>query len=93
MGRSGGIKTGGRKKGTPNKKTAEQLERAEKILQLLETKYLEKDISKLTPNQRVWLFSSMLEYRSPKLSRVIQAGDPNAPLMVKVGYGPETPIS
>lgn len=64
-----GQKFGGRVKGTPNKKTAEAISRAERILRLIETKYFEKDIAKIQPAQRMLLYSSMLEYVAPKLSR------------------------
>lgn len=70
-----GEKTGGRSKGTPNKRTAEVLSRVEKILQLIESKYLESDIKALTPSQRMTLYSDMLEYVSPKLSRSEVRGD------------------
>jgi len=64
-----GQKTGGRTKGTPNKDTAEKKERAERILQIIETEYFDQDIKKLTSAQRLDLYSSMLEYVLPKLSR------------------------
>lgn len=65
-----GVKTGGRKKGSINKKTAEVLDRAERVLQLIETKYLDEDIEKLSPAQRMTLYSDMMEYKAPKLSRI-----------------------
>lgn len=64
-----GIKYGGRTKGTPNKKTVDALDRAERILQLIENEYFEKDIKALTSSQRMTLYSEMMEYRTPKLSR------------------------
>ena len=67
-----GKKFGGRSKGTPNKKTAEQLDRAERILQLIESQYLDDDIDKLTPSQRTSFFEALLEYRAPKLTRIDQ---------------------
>jgi hypothetical protein len=65
-----GVKSGGRQKGSLNKKTVAQLSRAEKVLEIIEAKYLATDIKKLTSNQRVLLFADMLEYTAPKLSRV-----------------------
>lgn len=64
-----GKKYGGRKRGTPNKKTAESISRAEKVLRLIESKHIASDIKALTASQRMILYSSMLEYVSPKLSR------------------------
>lgn len=64
-----GIKSGGRKAGTLNKKTIEEIDRAARVLNLIETKYLEKDIAKLTANQRMILYADMMEYKAPKLSR------------------------
>lgn len=64
-----GAKFGGRVKGTPNKKTAEAISRAERILRLIENKYFEKDIAKLSSGKRMDLYSAMLEYVAPKLSR------------------------
>jgi hypothetical protein len=65
-----GKKTGGRVKGSVNKTTVQQKERAEKLMQLLETKYLATDIKKLSPAQRMQLYIATMEYVAPKLSRV-----------------------
>lgn len=62
-------KTGGRTKGVQNKNTPEKKHRAEKILQLIESDYFDKDIKHLSPSQRLNLYSEMLEYVMPKLSR------------------------
>ena len=64
------IPGSGRKKGQLNRQTIEQKGRAEAILQLLENEYLEDDIKNISASQRATLFSDMLEYSSPKLSRV-----------------------
>jgi hypothetical protein len=64
-----GKKTGGRQKGSINKKTKEALDRAERVLGLIESKYLTNDIKQLSSSQRMTLYSDMLEYRLPKLSR------------------------
>jgi len=79
-----GTKTGGRVKGTPNKKTAAQMERAEKVLQVLEGNYLDKDIKKLTASQRVLLYCDMLEYVAPKLSRIEHKGGTDNSLTIKI---------
>lgn len=64
-----GKKYGGRKKGTPNRKTSDILNRAERILRLLETQHLEKDIKRIAPAKRIDLHNEMMEYVLPKLSR------------------------
>lgn len=87
-----GTKTGGRRKGTLNKKTAEQLDRAGRVLDLIESKYLEKDIAKLSPGQRMILYADMMEYKAPKLSRITHQGDPKKPVALQIGYGPEKPV-
>jgi hypothetical protein len=43
-----GKKTGGRQKGSINKKTKEALDRAERVLGLIESKYLTNDIKQLS---------------------------------------------
>lgn len=84
-----GVKTGGRAKGSINKKTAEEIDRAGRVLDLIETKYLEKDIKELTSYQRMLLYSDMMEYKAPKLSRVTHAGDKDSPMEFVIGYGKE----
>lgn len=81
-----GIKTGGRTAGTLNKKTAEVLDRAERVLQLIETEHLEKDIKQLSPNQRMQLYADMMEYKAPKLQRTTVVGDADAPLAMTVTH-------
>jgi Cdc6-like AAA superfamily ATPase len=71
-----GIKTGGRKKGSINKKSAEEIDRAGRVLDLIESKYLEKDIKDLSAHQRMMLYADMMEYKAPKLSRqTVDAGE------------------
>lgn len=79
-----GIKTGGRKKGSINKKTAAQKSRAETILQLIDEKYFEKDIKKLSPSQRMILYTSMMEYVAPKLSRTTMSGNLKNEMIVRI---------
>ncbi len=64
-----GKKTGGRNKGSINRKTAEEIDRAGRILDLIESEYLEYDIKELTAYQRMTLYADMIEYKAPKLSR------------------------
>jgi hypothetical protein len=71
-----GVKTGGRQLGSVNKKTAEEKDRAGRVLSFIEKKFLLKDIKALTPHQRMMLYADMMEYKAPKLSRTtIDAGD------------------
>ena len=64
-----GIKSGGRTKGTPNKKTVEQLDRVEKVLQVIEDKYLMSDLQNISSGQRMNLYADLVEYKLPKLTR------------------------
>lgn len=79
-----GVKTGGRVKGSVNKKTAEQKSRAERILQLIDDKYFEQDIKRLTAAQRMILYSSMMEYVAPKLSRTTLNGNVKSEMIVTI---------
>lgn len=60
------------------------MERAERVLQILEGDHLDKDIKKLTASQRVLLYCDMLEYVAPKLSRVAHEGGTNNELTIKI---------
>lgn len=75
-----GIKSGGRQKGSLNKNTVEEKDRAARVLDLIEAEFLEDDIRALSPHQRMMLYSDMMEYKSPKLARTTIVGDPNEPL-------------
>jgi hypothetical protein len=79
-----GIKSGGRTKGTPNKKTAEVLDRVSKVLAIIETDHLENDIKKLTASQRVTLYCDLLEYKAPKLSRTEFIGDTKNETIIRI---------
>lgn len=69
MARDGSI-SGGRKKGSKNKKTIEQLDRAERLLQLLEAEHLADDVKSISAGQRMNIYNDLLEYKAPKLSRI-----------------------
>lgn len=79
-----GVKSGGRTKGTPNKKTADVLDRVSRVLELIESDHLEKDIKKLTPGQRMTLYADLLEYKAPKLSRTELKGGTKDTLTVHI---------
>lgn len=73
-------KTGGRQKGVTNKFTTERKERVKHWLEIIDEKYLARDIAALTPHQRVQLYTDLLEYITPKQARVTQAADPENPV-------------
>lgn len=79
-----GKKYGGRKSGTPNKKTKAAISRAENVLLIIERKFFKEDIEKLSPAQRMQLYGDMLEYVSPKLSRQEITGSVKQIIKVKI---------
>jgi hypothetical protein len=82
--KKGAPKTGGRVAGVPNKRTVEALNRAEKILQLIESNYIEDDITNLSPGQRMDLYQNLLEYTMPKLSRTDLSGNIKQKLEIEI---------
>ena len=60
---------GGRPKGVKNKITRETKERVEWVLELLD-EYVEDDIKKMKPPERVRLWADLQEYVRPKLQRM-----------------------
>ncbi|MDZ4203841.1 MAG: hypothetical protein U1C46_03380 [Bacteroidales bacterium] len=58
----------GRPEGALNKKTVEQKNRAEKILQILDATIL-TDLKSLNPKDRVNLYVDLMEYVHPRLQR------------------------
>lgn len=63
-----GVKTGGRKKGTPNKVTATTRDSLAKFLHHYEDSKLAKDFDSLEPKDRIVLFEKLLSYVMPKVS-------------------------
>ena len=59
----------GRPKGAANKITAEQKERVEWVLEMLDDT-LEEDVQKLKAKERIELWSTLQEYIRPKLQRM-----------------------
>lgn len=66
--KEGKPKTGGREKGVVNKRTAEQTQRIERVLSLLDDT-LDEDIKSLPPRERVVLWKDLQEFIRPKLAR------------------------
>ena len=51
---------------------------------MIETKFLEYDIEKLTPIQRATLWKDLLEYILPKQSRIVHEGNGTEVKIVQV---------
>ena len=75
-------KTGGRKKGTANKKTTENKDRINRILGYIDDKYLIEDIDNLSSSERVKTYVSLMEYVVPKLARREHTGANNEPFKI-----------
>lgn len=85
--KKGKPKTGGKKKGTPNKRTEETLKRIEYVLSLLD-QTIDKDIQSLKPNERAAMWRDLQEYIRPKLARQEMTGKDGKDLIF-----PETNIN
>lgn len=59
----------GRPKGAQNHTTSERKVKINQVLQAIEGGYLDDDISKLTPRDRTNLYTALLEFVVPKLTR------------------------
>ena len=62
--KEGHIKTGGRKKGTPNKVTTEIRTKIEALI-YEHTENINEDLMKLTPKDRVRAYTELLKYVIP----------------------------
>ena len=69
----GKPKTGGKKKGTPNKRTESILKRIEYVLSILDTT-IETDIAELKEVERAKMWQDLQEYIRPKLARTELTG-------------------
>ncbi len=77
MGRpKGSIKYGGRKKGTPNKTTAETRQWLKTFLDKNQNQ-IEDDFKALEPHQRLQIFERLLQYTLPKMQSVNASIDLN----------------
>ena len=71
-----GRKTGGRKKGTPNKKTAEVKDKIADLLGQYGQEQMVEDFMELRAGDRLKLFASLSEFLAPKLNRAtVDAGE------------------
>jgi len=64
-----GIKTGGRKKGTPNKVTSNLREWLEKLINKNRLQ-IEKDIKSLEPKDRLQVLEKFMQYTTPKMQSI-----------------------
>ena len=79
-----GKKYGGRKKGTPNKSTADVRAAIAQIAQNNVGKVQQWLEAIEDPAKRVGLFLDLCEYHIPKLSRAELAGEGGGPLQVNI---------
>jgi len=79
-----GTKTGGRKKGTPNKATADVRSAIASLAQNMAGE-VEDWIREIEdPAKRVDAFSKLIEYHIPKLSRAEVTGENGKPIEVSI---------
>ena len=83
MFKNGRKKTGGRQKGSQNKKTAENSERINNVLSYINDKYLYEDIDSLSSSERVKTYISLMEYVVPKLARREHTGKNGEAIEIK----------
>lgn len=84
----GQKKTGGKKKGTVNKKTAVLDSFAKDVVEGGAEKF-QQELSKLKGQQYVYAYLTLFEYVRPKLSRMTLEGDADKPVELRIGYGKE----
>lgn len=78
-----GNKHAGSRKGIPNKRTKEAIERVEWVLGVLE-ETLEADLKKLSPSQKTLMWKDLQEYVRPKLQRTTLVGDETQPIILNI---------
>lgn len=69
----GKEKTGGKKAGTPNKRTVDSLKRIEYVLGLLD-ETIDEDLQAIEPKERARMWQDLQEYMRPKLARTELTG-------------------
>ena len=74
------VKTGGRKKGTPNKISSQV---KEKLSQIIDETIDSLDISVMNSNQKIKLIQIGLQYLLPKLQHTIESNNEDLPLFIK----------
>ena len=73
------VKTGGRKKGTPNKISSQV---KEKLSQIIDETIDSLDISVMNSNQKIKLIQIGLQYLLPKLQHTIESNNEDLPLFL-----------
>lgn len=68
-----GTRTGGRKKGIPNKNVKEKRDRVERVLAILD-KTIDEDLKAMAPGERAKVYVQLQEYQIPKLARTEHTG-------------------
>ena len=80
-----GYKTGGRQRGTPNKSTQVMRERIKTFLDCYTPEQMQSDFLELKPDERLRVFSSLVEFITPKIQRqIIEQGDDEGKIIVVV---------
>ena len=74
------VKTGGRKKGTPNKVTSQV---KEKLSQIIDETIESVDISDMSSYEKIKLIQIGLQYLLPKLQHTIESNNEDLPLFLK----------
>ena len=74
------VKTGGRKKGTPNKISSQV---KEKLSQIIDETIDSLDISVMNSNQKIKLIQIGLQYLLPKLQHTIESNNEDLPLFLE----------
>ena len=74
------VKTGGRKKGTPNKISSQV---KEKLSQIIDETIDSLDISVMNSNQKIKLIQIGFQYLLPKLQHTIESNNEDLPLFLE----------
>ena len=74
------VKTGGRKKGTPNKVTSQV---KEKLSHIIDETIESIDISDMSSSDKIKLIQIGLQYLLPKLKHTIESNNEDLPLFLK----------
>ena len=74
------VKTGGRKKGTPNKVTSQV---KEKLSQIIDETIDSLDITGMNSNQKIKLIQIGFQYLLPKLQHTIESNNEDLPLFLE----------
>lgn len=80
----GSAKTGGRKKGTPNKVTKTTKEVIANLLDdYSESGLMQSDFRALEPKDRMYIAERLMNYTTPKMQSVAMTGDKDKPITIE----------